>query len=345
MKTLSETVVDQGGRLARAVARRLPGPEQPRIDRRSRWLPTARRLNHMIPFHCHGRGPCRPRRQSTRYLASPAHAGLLAACWAAYVAIRSSRAPARISYPGHSVTSYPYTVQNASYSASVTAPVVVARTAVDTRSHSGGPIENRSRSMTLLPPPTSRTKLPGQASPWTAQSSLPAGLSAHAAVRSWQRLWSHARSSSARVEASCSRSAIRTKGSRYPSSSSWTGSAWIWRSSSATSTEVPCSCGGSSSQKVTGRPSASRGCGTLAKRTAGTSCCASHRATRTSLRVAAACPARAMRTITRSEGSLQIWFSVSRTGSALPASRPTAAQAISRARRAGADAEVLMQRR
>lgn len=64
-------------------------------------------LRQRIPFHDHGRGPDRPRRQSIRCCACSLHSTWLAACWAAYVTMRSSRARARRGYPSHSVTSYP----------------------------------------------------------------------------------------------------------------------------------------------------------------------------------------------------------------------------------------------
>ncbi len=62
---------------------------------------------YMIPFHRHGGAPARPRRQSMRCCASCCHSGRVAACCAAYVAIRNSRAPAKSPYPSHSVTSAP----------------------------------------------------------------------------------------------------------------------------------------------------------------------------------------------------------------------------------------------
>ncbi|SCD38074.1 hypothetical protein GA0115234_100915, partial [Streptomyces sp. DvalAA-43] len=139
--------------------------------------------NYIIPFQFHGRAPSRPRKQSTRCWAWSAHSGLPLACWAAYVAMRSSRMPARMGYPPHSVTSYPYAAQNSSYSADVAAPVVRARTAVETRSHSGGPKEKRSRSISSGPSAL-WIRLPGQASPCTTQSARPDGRSAHALFKS-----------------------------------------------------------------------------------------------------------------------------------------------------------------
>lgn len=68
-------------------------------------------------------------------------------------------AQARAEYPSHAVTSYPWTAENRSYSRLLTAPVRIARTAVDTRSHSGGPTENRSRSIHKTCRPSERLRL------------------------------------------------------------------------------------------------------------------------------------------------------------------------------------------
>lgn len=95
------------------VALPLPALRRPRRGQTYTFLPMGENLaapfpGHMnapfftksadqrMPFHDHGRGPDRPRRQSIRYCAWLLHSELLAACCAAYVTIRSSRVRARM---------------------------------------------------------------------------------------------------------------------------------------------------------------------------------------------------------------------------------------------------------
>lgn len=69
--------------------------------------PEGTRSDHGTAVHVHGRGPLRPRRQSTRCWASMRAWGCSSAIWRAKATMHSSRMPARAGYPDHEVTSVP----------------------------------------------------------------------------------------------------------------------------------------------------------------------------------------------------------------------------------------------
>ncbi len=180
--------------------------------------------------------------QSARYWASRRHCGRVAACCAAYVVIRNSRAPARVhTGPFGDVRAVGGTERGVLGGQDRAGRGQLHRRRHEV--HSGGPNEARSKSQEdRAGRGTCDVADPGV--PMDDALGQPQARDAHCALRSSSRSRSHCRSSSARVAAVSIRSAARTNGSRCPSGSSGLGRACSCLRTATTSATVPILCGG-----------------------------------------------------------------------------------------------------